>query len=91
MPHAYMLRFILKIVFEQSENQKSLESLRETLLGEEVNIEFPHHSFNRLGEINGEIVGGNLTIINQLIGTPSFPDLKNKILLDISDKYLCLF
>ncbi len=80
---------IMPILFEQSGNQKSLESLRQTLLGTESRIQFPSHSFNRCGEVRGEIIGGNLTIINQLIGTPSFPELKDKILfIEDLDEYL---
>ncbi len=40
------------------------------------------------GEAQGEIVGGCLSVLTQLCGTPYFPNLKNKILLleDVGEK-----
>ncbi|HRP60255.1 MAG TPA: LD-carboxypeptidase, partial [Vicingus sp.] len=48
-----------------------------------------NHKLNRLGEATGELVGGNLSIIYSLTGTPSQLDTKGKILfLEDLDEYL---
>ena len=79
----------MPILFEQKGNENALTTLKNTLFGKSQDVQFPFQSFNTLGEIKGEIIGGNLSIINQLIGTPSFPDLNEKILfIEDLDEYL---
>lgn len=83
------LHATMPILFTQSGNEKSLESLKNTLLGKPEKYSFPFHPLNIIGKSSGEVIGGNLSIINQLIGTPSFPDLTAKILfIEDLDEYL---
>ena len=67
----------------------SLETLRRSLFGETYNIESPFSDLNREGMCSGEVIGGNLSIIYSLIGSPSDIDTKGKILfLEDLDEYL---
>lgn len=55
-------------------------SLREALSGVPANYRYEPHEFNRTGEAEGNLVGGNLTLLAHLIGTASDLPTKNKIL-----------
>ena len=55
--------------------QQSFSVLRGVSLG----VQF-HHVYNQTCQFEGEIVGGNLSILYSLLGTPYFPDLNHKIL-----------
>lgn len=57
-----------------------LESLRQTLYGEHFQISTPPHALNQIGEGSGILVGGNLTLVAHLIGSPSDVDMNGKIL-----------
>jgi muramoyltetrapeptide carboxypeptidase len=69
--------------------KESLESLKTVLFGECIAYEFEEHKLNRKGEGQGEIVGGNLSIIYSLTGTESQIDTTGKILfLEDLDEYI---
>lgn len=73
----------------QPERKKSVESLFALLSGKPFAMEAPPHPFNRSGKAKGEIIGGNLSILNNLIGTSSDPDYTGKILfMEDLDEYL---
>jgi muramoyltetrapeptide carboxypeptidase len=55
-------------------------SLKAALEGKNANYECPPHEFNKTGEAKGELVGGNLSLLAHLVGTPSDINTKNKIL-----------
>jgi muramoyltetrapeptide carboxypeptidase len=55
-------------------------SLRAALAGEPASYRCEPHEFNRTGEAEGNLVGGNLTLLAHLVGTPSDLSTKNKIL-----------
>ncbi len=57
-----------------------IESLRKTLAGVKSKYECAPHTFNNRGKAIAELVGGNLTLIANLIGTPSGFKNKEKIL-----------
>jgi len=68
---------------------ESLESLRLALFGEQVNYAFEKHELNKDGEGQGEVVGGNLSIIYSLTGTDTQIDTTGKILfLEDLDEYI---
>ena len=53
------------------------------------NIKIKHHPLNRPGNAKGQVVGGNLSILYSLIGSPSDLDTDGKILfLEDLDEYL---
>ncbi len=66
-----------------------LENLHQLLTGNKVSYQYPAHFFNRRGKASGELVGGNLSLIHTLAGTPSDLLTKGKILfLEDLDEYL---
>ncbi len=68
---------------------ESLEMLKKTLFGELPSYHIHSHKLNRHGEAEGILVGGNLSLLYALAGTPSDIDTKDKILfLEDLDEYL---
>ena len=68
---------------------EALNSIKNVLFGEQLSYEFDKHPFNRNGEANGELVGGNLSILYSLTGTKSQINTNGKILfLEDLDEYL---
>lgn len=66
-----------------------LENLHQMLTGNRVSYQCPANIFNRRGKASGELVGGNLSLIHTLAGTPSDLLTKGKILfLEDLDEYL---
>lgn len=61
-------------------DESAVESLRKSLFGEELQYEIPTSDKNRFGKANGALVGGNLSILASLLGTPSDVDMQGKIL-----------
>jgi len=55
-------------------------SLHKSLIGEKGHYVVPSHNYNRVGKANGVLVGGNLSMVVNLIGTPSAIDTRDKIL-----------
>ena len=65
------------------------QSLFDALMGEALVYEFAVHPLNRLGKMEGEIVGGNLSVLYGMIGSDSFPETDEKILfLEEVDEYI---
>jgi len=78
----------MPINFENN-SDKCLESLKNSLLGESNRIECKSNIFNCLGEVDAEIVGGNLSILYSLLGSISDIDTEGKILfIEDLDEYL---
>lgn len=61
-------------------SEEAKETLLESLSGETFSITCSHTSYNRFGETETEIVGGNLSILQALIGTDDEPIFKDRIL-----------
>lgn len=59
----------------------TINELKSLLKGEKIEREMKPLTEASKGQISGELVGGNLTIITSMIGTKLHPDLKGKILL----------
>ncbi len=57
-----------------------VQSLRKALKGNKAEYKTPVHKYNKLGKVDGELVGGNLSLLAHLIGTPSGVLTKGKIL-----------
>ncbi len=67
--------------FGDPDRAASLESLRQWLFGEfPDHYAVPGHLLNRNGQAAGPLVGGNLTLLVNSIGTPSDIDFEGKIL-----------
>ena len=72
-----------------SNTNKAIESLKNVLFELENNIVCESHPFNRIGSVEAEIVGGNLSILYSLLGSNSDIDTAGKILfIEDLDEYL---
>jgi muramoyltetrapeptide carboxypeptidase len=68
---------------------KALASLKNCLLGETFLYEIPTSTQNKLGNISGELVGGNLSMLYSLLGSESDIKTDEKILfIEDLDEYL---
>jgi muramoyltetrapeptide carboxypeptidase len=69
--------------------ESSLENLRKILFGEKISYQIDTHPLNRVGVMNAEIVGGNLSILYSLLGSKSQMNTDGKILfIEDLDEYL---
>lgn len=67
----------------------SISSLYKALFGQPLSYSIPPSPMNRLGSAKGELVGGNLSILYSLFGSPSAIDCTDKILfIEDLDEYL---
>ncbi|AWH84568.1 LD-carboxypeptidase [Flavobacterium album] len=68
---------------------EAIESFRKALFGEKLSYNIPAHPFNKPGKATGEIIGGNLSVLYSIIGSPSEADYKGKIIfIEDLDEYL---
>ena len=79
---------IMPITFEKS-TPEALKSLKDVLFGESLEYHFSSYKLNQLGTMEGEIVGGNLSILYSLLGTKTIVNTSNSILfIEDLDEYL---
>jgi len=72
-----------------SKNSEATETLRKALFGEKLKYEFESHPLNRTGAADGELVGGNLSLLYALTGSVSDIKTEGKILfVEDLDEYL---
>ena len=65
------------------------QSLFDALTGKPLHYEIPSNPLNRLGKMEGEIIGGNLSVLYGMIGSDTFPELDGKILfIEEVDEYI---
>lgn len=57
-----------------------IQSLKSALTGKRSTYKKRSHPFNRTGSTEGQLIGGNLSLLVNSIGSASEPDVKNKIL-----------
>lgn len=69
--------------------KEAIETLRLSLFGNKLEYEITTAPMNKLGKASGELVGGNLSILYSLLGSPSAIDCRDKILfIEDLDEYL---
>lgn len=74
---------------ELPDNHVQVTTLINTLKGDLPSYEFPSHPLNRKGDMEGEIVGGNLSVLYSILGSESDIDTDGKILfMEDLDEYL---
>ncbi len=61
-------------------DELSTQSIYDTLTGKAAAYVLPQHPLNRPGIAAGELVGGNLALLSDLVGTPSDIEPEGKIL-----------
>ncbi len=71
----------MPILFSKAESVSSIESLGLSLVGENTLLSASPNKKNRLGKVTGQIIGGNLSLIVDSIGTLGDPDTHGKILV----------
>lgn len=65
------------------------KSLYDALTGKPLQYGIPSNPLNRLGKMEGKIVGGNLSVLYGMIGSDTFPELDGKILfIEEVDEYI---
>ena len=75
--------------FFANKTPESKQSLLDALSGKPLHYVFPTHKMNRIGQMEGEIVGGNLSVLYGMIGSDTFPELEGKILfIEEVDEYI---
>lgn len=68
---------------------EAIESLRKGLFGGKIEYVIEPHAFNKKGKAHGELIGGNLSVLYSIVGSPSEADYKGKILfIEDLDEYL---
>lgn len=79
----------IMVVSAKTATPEAIESFRKALFGEKLEYHIPTHSFNKKGKAQGELVGGNLSVLYSIQGSKSAVDMKGKILfLEDLDEYL---
>lgn len=71
----------MPILFSKSESASSVETLRMLLFSGTCRIECAATNFNIKGSAEGIVVGGNLSLINDSLGTATELDTSDKILI----------
>jgi len=66
--------------FNPEETEQSIETFRKALFGEELSYNINSSEFNRKGEAEGILVGGNLSILQNMLGSVSQLNTDGKIL-----------
>ena len=73
--------------FENGERSESFDQLLNLLMGKSLKYQIPHNPLNLMGSCSGELVGGNLSLLINLRGTPLGQSFDGKVLFieDISE------
>jgi len=72
-----------------NKTEEAKQSLFNVLTGKCLHYEFPANPLNRLGKMEGEIVGGNLSVLMGMNGSDIFPETDGKILfIEEVDEYI---
>ena len=73
----------------ENNSKQALATLKMSLFGKNLSYEFPSSEKNKSGDISGEIVGGNLSVLYSLLGSNSSIKTNGKILfIEDLDEYL---
>ncbi len=73
----------------ESNSSSALESFKNALMGYPSNLIFDSTNENRIGKSRGQLIGGNLSILQTLSGTKYDLDYRDKILvIEDLDEYL---
>lgn len=73
----------------ENKTPEAKHALFDALLGKPLQYEFPSHPLNKNGVMEGEIVGGNLSVLYGMMGSNSIPELDGKILfIEEVDEYI---
>ena len=68
------------MMYDAEETMESIVTLKSALFGEALSYEIPSSKYNRKGEVEGELIGGNLSIMASMLGSDSQMNTDGKIL-----------
>jgi muramoyltetrapeptide carboxypeptidase len=72
-----------------NKSQATQQTLKDALFGKPLEYKLPASPKNHSGKVEGELVGGNLSVLYSLLGSPTAIDTRGKILfLEDLDEYL---
>jgi len=71
----------MPILFSNPESHDSTQHLKKILFGQDDRMEAIGSPRNKPGEAKGQLIGGNLSLIIDSLGTPAEPDTTKKILV----------
>ena len=75
--------------FFENKTPEAKNALLDALSGNPLRYTFPYHPLNKNGVMEGEIVGGNLSVLYGMMGSNTFPELDGKILfIEEVDEYI---
>ena len=78
----------MPVLFLKPESSSSVDSLKKILTGDKINLQADFNQSNISGEAKGKVIGGNLSLIADSLGTSSEIDTRGKILiLEEFDEY----
>jgi len=73
----------------ENKTVEAKQSLFDALTGKPLHYDLRPHPQNRLGAMEGEIVGGNLSVLMGMMGSDTFPETDGKILfIEEVDEYI---
>ncbi len=73
-------------------DKRYLKMLARMLEGNRESVKIKSSDYNTIGVVQGEVIGGNLSILYSLVGSQSLTNLKNQILfIEEIDEYLYHF
>jgi muramoyltetrapeptide carboxypeptidase len=75
------LHSTMPILFSKPEAAPSVVSLKDALFGHFHALHAAHHPGNKSGKAQGQLIGGNLSLVADAIGTSGEPDTRGKILV----------
>jgi len=65
---------------DKKDRLKTVKTFKKAVFGKNIKYKTPASNYNKLGEAKGQLIGGNLSILQSLLGSVSSIDTKNKIL-----------
>jgi muramoyltetrapeptide carboxypeptidase len=77
----HSLHGTMPVLFTSDEQKRSVEALRSLLFGRMESIAVPYDSSNKQGNARGQLIGGNLSLLIDSLGTGTELDTRNKILV----------
>jgi muramoyltetrapeptide carboxypeptidase len=72
---------IMPILFDKPEYASSIVSLQRILFGQDISISAEASEHNKYGVVSGKVIGGNLSLLIDSLGTPSEPEAESNILI----------
>ena len=70
----------LTLDLENPDQQEAIRSLHRVLFGKGLEYKIPSNENNRSGEAQGQLVGGNLSIVYSMLGSDTNLDMRGKVL-----------